>query len=239
MLNNIPIDCKVKRHTTSMNGILYILKDGCTKDTITLIKECYNNEQYNIIYDDITETNKYNIDKFHGIAEKGIKLLNGTYDNKIDISNNARNLLNVAPKGHYVYVDSLDWNKGIPSIIGKKVQIYYKWNIDKLFPKGSIMVRDYEEEHTPTQSELSKLSIPNDGGEIIYPKGIDCKHFMCITVTSNYKDNVNYKKWSNELTKLCNERNIKLFWITPGSSTTMNVFDIYKKYGNEKNDEKK
>jgi len=234
MSNYIPENCLIKRHKTSTEGIIHILEDGCTKDSITLIKELYNKCLYKTTYN--TEANKQIISvyRFHGVAQNGPRTLNGPYEDKLQLSYAVRRQLEIAPKGHYVYVDRLEWDKGIPCMPGKFVQIYYKWNIDNNYDKGSIMVRDFEDEYSPSFEDTSKNAIPEEGGEIIYPKGVDCKDFICITVPSIYKSggkNSKWDLWSKNLETLCEKKKIKLYWIKPGKNTTDTVLEIYKKYG--------
>jgi len=228
---SIPENCMIKRHKTSMEGIIFILEDGETKDTETLLKDLYNEEKWSQELDDLTGDNKLVIYRFHGFSQRGPITLNRSYNDKTEIFNSVKKQLQIAPKGHYVYVDRHNWNKGLPCPDGKLVNIYYRWDIDKNFDNRTIKVRDFEDETTPNNTDTSSNSLPVKGGEIVYPEGFKCSDMMCITAPSNYKlSSGKWKEWSDKLEKLCKMRNIKLYWVSPGSKTSDTVLQIYNNY---------
>ena len=240
--HKIPVDCKLLCHETSTDGIIHILEDGGTKDTETLIKEIYSKR---FIKD---EHGYIHVNWCHGKSQYGPTIINGKYNYIKDLYLQCKTVLNKAPKGHYVYLHRSEWSKGLPHIQSKNVQIWYKYHVLDNFPQGSVKIRDIWDEEGPSDYQIIdgvKVEIsdyktdgePKEGGEYIFPKGVNIDDWLCISVPSSYRNNKKYKSWSSKLCELCEKEDVKIYWT--GESKDDTILDIYRKYTNYQKNRKR
>lgn len=212
---DMPTNCKIILHTTTFNGILHILNDGSTLDTLSILKNMYNNRKVN-------DDGSVSIMRVDGFSEEGPSKMKTEYVTLNECFNDYNYIVERAPKGHYASIYKGEWKKPFRNFSEKKVKLAYKWRVMGYYH----VRRSCWDESTPSEDDVIKDE-PGPNGELCFKNGINSKDWLFIAIPGVYKNEERYKDWVKEVEDLASKRGVDIVW------TGIDKRSIYKLYTGE------